>query len=383
MPLRVPPINFGLPQLYAALLLLLFATQALWIVENTPPQPTEFSTLDCGRAVLHLSQESSCSRNDSALSSATAAAPFLFVRTIEQQPTSQLPVFDLFRFAPWTRTLSHLPFVAFGLWLGGGLWWVARRLFGTAGGVLALALYCTSPWILRAATTLSPEIIAAWGFFGAIYTSIGIGHTILAPLREWRFRILLLGAALAFTASAVPTAGWLALAFSCFFLLYLSEDRRPHAITTLCAAALIAALLILLLSAGHMQLLATATPRLSASWILRFFSQWHDVPLYALAAIALAVFLGWRRARYFGNWSPLLVAIITPFLASRWTSTEPLVWSLPFLYVFIAGVFADLFESSLRKFAIPLSAALVLANAALGWRFILHSVELLQTVGRR
>ena len=32
--------------------------------------------------------------------------------------------------------LIHLPFVLFAVWLGGGLWWVARRLFGNEGGFL-------------------------------------------------------------------------------------------------------------------------------------------------------------------------------------------------------------------------------------------------------
>ena len=38
------------------------------------------------------------------------------------------------------KYLLHLPFVFFAIWLGGGLWWVSRRLFGNEGGVLCAGL---------------------------------------------------------------------------------------------------------------------------------------------------------------------------------------------------------------------------------------------------
>ena len=41
--------------------------------------------------------------------------------------------------------LAAFPYLIFGLLLGGSLWYVARRLFGNAGGYVALALYCFSP----------------------------------------------------------------------------------------------------------------------------------------------------------------------------------------------------------------------------------------------
>src|SRR5579864_2820432 len=44
--------------------------------------------------------------------------------------------------------LLRVPFILFGLWLGGALWWVTRRLYNNAGGYVALALYCSSPLIV-------------------------------------------------------------------------------------------------------------------------------------------------------------------------------------------------------------------------------------------
>ncbi len=377
----VPTLRIGRPQIIAALFLLLFLLQGLWLIENKPSDTRDYSAVHCGRALWHIYDEGTCVRSDSAMSSRTAASPFLFARNIEGVQTSQATEWDIFRFAPWTRSATRLPFLLFGIWLGAGLWWVARRLFGTAGGAVALALYCTSPYILSAASTISPDIIAAWGFFGAIYTAIGIGHTLLAPLREWRFRILLLGTALGLTAAAVPVAALVALAFCAFFLLYLVPERRLQAVGVLLGATLIAVIIAQLCVGTHWQLLTSGAPVISARWILRFFSQANNIPLYALSSIAIATFLGWKRARYFGNWTPLVVAVLAPFIAVTWSSLEPLVWALPFLFVFIGGIFADLFDSELRRPAATIAVLLIAANAWLGWAGLQHNVIMLRSVG--
>src|SRR5207245_1507967 len=220
---------------------------------------------------------------------------------------------------------------------------------------------------------VAPEIIAAWGFFGAIYTAIGIGHTILAPVREWRMRILLLGAALGFTIASVPPAGWIAITLSAVLLFYVAENRRWQALGALGVACVIALVFVLVLTAGRIQLLTAATPFFSWRWIWRFFSQPADMPLYALTAVALATFLAWKRARYFGNWSPLLVAAVAPFIAVRWTGNETLVWTLPFLFVFIGGLFADLLETSFRRTAISIATVLIVATAGMGSLWVMHS----------
>src|SRR5208337_4826495 len=41
--------------------------------------------------------------------------------------------------------LTATPYLFFGVMLGASLWYVARRLYGNAGGYIALALYCFSP----------------------------------------------------------------------------------------------------------------------------------------------------------------------------------------------------------------------------------------------
>ena len=91
-----------------------------------------------------------------------------------------------------------------------------------------------------------PEILAAWGSFGAIFTAIAVAHTLYAPreviLWNWR-RIVLLGVSLAIAVGSqfsmiivVP----LALAF----MLYLAPIRRAAALIIWIAACLIALTLL-------------------------------------------------------------------------------------------------------------------------------------------
>ena len=63
------------------------------------------------------------------------------------------------------------------------------------------------------------------------------------------------------------------------------------------------------------------------------------------------LYLPIRRSRYFGNTLPLLIALLFFPLITTGTASEPILWGLPFLLAFIAGVFADMLET-------PLPAAL-------------------------
>ena len=101
-----------------------------------------------------------------------AAAP-LWLRPVALQPEN-------IRALHWS---AAVPYLGFGLLLGASLWYVARRLFGNAGGYVALALYCFSPGILRSCALwfAEPEAGAAWGAFGAIFTAIAVAHTLVRP----------------------------------------------------------------------------------------------------------------------------------------------------------------------------------------------------------
>jgi len=73
----------------------------------------------------------------------TAAAPFV-VRPASW--TSGLPLWQV---------LAAAPYLFFGVMLGGSLWYVARRLYGNAGGYVALLLYCFSPAMISGVSAQS------------------------------------------------------------------------------------------------------------------------------------------------------------------------------------------------------------------------------------
>jgi hypothetical protein len=49
----------------------------------------------------------------------------------------------------------------------------------------------------------------------------------------------------------------------------------------------------------------------------------------------------------------------------------------------VGGIFADLFETNLRRPAAVIAVLLIAANAWLGWGALRHSVEMLKNVGMR
>jgi peptidoglycan/LPS O-acetylase OafA/YrhL len=71
-------------------------------------------------------------------------------------------------------------------------------------------------------------------------------------------------------------------------------------------------------------------------------------PLMLALPVALMTYLGWKRARYFGNTLPLLIAgllvamlVCSPGFRGQGFSIAMLV----FLFVFVAGVFSDLLQT--------------------------------------
>ena len=128
----------------------------------------------------------------------------------------------------YVKWLIRVPFVLFAVWLGGGLWWVARRLYGNEGGAFALALYVFDPAIVQYASTPNNEILALWGLYGLVYTAIGVAHALQGPRRKWKPRIALLTVALGLTATAHLVAAMVGFVAGSAFFYYLAERRRSH-----------------------------------------------------------------------------------------------------------------------------------------------------------
>ncbi len=256
--------RFGPPQILAGLMLLAFLAQCLWLVEQGwrtgNVDPEEIYRLERGTALwkqrgllanpgdagkLDLSQpadvpssvESGYDPNHSPLWYLIASLP-LVLSGVSLRPEN---ISELHR-------LAAAPYLFFGLLLGASLWYVSRRLFGNAGGYIALALYCFSPGVVRASAIWSaePEVGAAWAAFGAVFTAIAVAHTLYAPreviLWNWR-RTVLLGLSLALAiGSQYPLI--VLLPVTLLFMLYLAPTRRAAAVAIWMVACGIGALIL-------------------------------------------------------------------------------------------------------------------------------------------
>src|SRR2546430_10685729 len=174
----------------------------------------------------------------------------IYTLSLHDALPSSAPIF-VFHVSPdsvlW-MWLTRGPFVLLGTLLGASLWYVSRRLYGNAGGYVALALYCSSPAVIRGSAlwVAQPDVAGAWGTFGAVFTAIAVSHTLYAPrevvLWNWR-RIVLLGVSLTL---AIGSQFGLAIVIPVLlaFMLYAAPERKGAAIVILAAACLIALLLL-------------------------------------------------------------------------------------------------------------------------------------------
>ena len=278
--------------------------------------------------------------------------------------------------------LARGPSLVFGVMLGASLWYVARRLYGNAGGYIALALYCFSPGVLRATSQwfVQAEMGAAWGAFGAIFTAIAVAHTLYAPrevvLWNWR-RILLLGVSFALAVGSqfsLVVVAPLALAF----MLYVAPTRRVAAITIWTVACVLAGLLLWASYFFHFGVFAESMGHarfFSFSWkALAMPGAWREIlaqlgqsspALLIIGPVALIAYFAWPRARYFGNTAPLLISALFLVLALGNPHYPGLGFQLavvPFLFLFVTGVMADLLETRYRSLVLSCVLGLLLAN---------------------
>jgi hypothetical protein len=67
--------------------------------------------------------------------------------------------------------------------------------------------------------------------------------------------------------------------------------------------------------------------------------------------VALAIYAAWRRTRYFGNTAPLLVGatfLILGMAHPHQGGAGFFLAAIPFLFIFVSGVLADLMETRYR-----------------------------------
>lgn len=280
----------------------------------------------------------------------------------------------------WAAT----PYLFFGVMLGGSLWYVARRLYGNAGGYIALALYCFSPAMIvnAAGGQCVGEMGTVWGAFGTVFTAIAVAHTLYAPrevvLWNWR-RILLLGLSLALTVGNQFSLALLALV-ALLLMLWVAPIRKRAVLTIWATSCAVAAAILLLSYDLHPALLGHGL--LHVRWLesdprglLALALHWHNLntlfasspPLMlALPTTLLAYFL-WKRARYFGNTAPLLMALLMmalAFLAPNFPGSGFHLTALVFLLVFVAGVISDLLQTQRGTVVMAAVCGLLIASSA-------------------
>jgi hypothetical protein len=385
-----PRIQIGRPQRVAALLLLIFFAECLWVLAHQDLSTADYRFARCGREMWERPSPlagyfTTCGNlnGDGTFAYRVAGLPLTLQRltllAIDhfRAPADRLYSGGSLNGSTWEARhqltsviyLIHLPFVLFAVWLGGGLWWVARRLFGNEGGFFALGLYCFCPAIVRLAVTPNNDLLATWGLYGLVYAAVGVAHAMQGPRRKWRPRIALLTVALGLTAAAHLLAAIVGFFAALFFMLYLAESRRGYVMQILIYSAVGALVILFAFYGFHLAAFSyvftggAARLWFSLAGARSFAAAMSNFPILLAAGVSTLLYIGVRRSRYFGNTSPLLMVLaLTPLLTTQ-TVTAPWLWALPFLFTFIGGVFADALETRYRKLFLALTGAILAAQA--------------------
>lgn len=402
------PDSIGRPQFIAAALLLAYLIQCAWLIRV---QTLRGALPDSNRdlCIYHGLQQwkggpiagTAESLHAEAVTGLPSAGRAGHLRVREGYDQDRSPLYYLVAAAPFLLKPGSLPtesplgqlwaaapYLFFGVMLGGSLWYVARRLYGNAGGYIALTLYCFSPAMITNAAGAQSlgEMGGVWGAFGTVFTAIAVAHTLYAP-REvvlWNSRrIMLLG--LSLTLAAGNQFSLAVLALVALALMIWVAPVRPRAVIAIWAAA-IAVAVVLILAAYFFRIPVLWRGVLRAQWIdfepaaFGMSASYERTaqmivtgsPPFMLALpVALAAYFAWKRARYFGNTAPFLVATLMLVLAigsPDFPGQGFQLVALVFLFVFVAGVFADLLET--RQSLLVTAALCGLLSASALWNLL-------------
>jgi hypothetical protein len=383
--------RFNLPQRIAAALLALFLLQGFWLISRQTLTDLDYQYARCGRETWEKSSPlagyyTSCGNiHDGILAYRLAGLPLTLnllaergldlVRKPEnrvvQETGGEPSTWELRHQMTHILLLLRLPFLFAGFLLGGCIWWVTRRLYGNLGGYTALALYCFSPAVLRACVTPNPEVLAALGLFGGVYTCIGVAHAMQGPTRKWRPRMVLLtaifGVAAAAHIVALPLAALLGLAA----MLWVAEGHRSQTLPVV-LVAVVGALVLVFACYGFSPDASSYVFRSGAGflWVSldpawRFFGSLANGGITIAACAAAMLYLGTRKSRYFGNTAPLLCALVCMVLVMTGSPGSPWLWAQPFLLTFVGGALADAYDGPRGRWVLGAAGAIVVLQAVL------------------
>lgn len=369
----------------AAALLLAYLAQCLWLIEIEARDESRPKSDQALRIYYGLQQwrggavagTPEALRSEAAAGLPSAARSGL-LRTRDGFDEDRSPLYYLIAAAPfvphaaawtegsrWWHVLAALPYLFFGAMLGGSLWYVTRRLYGNAGGYIALLFYCFSPAMIVnvAGSQNLAEMGAVWGAFGAIWTAIAVAHTLYAPrevvLWNWR-RIVLLGLSLALAIGNQFSLAMIAVV-ALLAMLWVAPVRKSAVVVIWGAACAVAAMILFACYSFRPMLFGQGMkharwfdfdPRALGVWISyrhMFETVFAGSPSLMLALpVALIAYCAWKRSRYFGNTAPLPIAGLLFVLAAaapEFPGEGFQLTALVFLFIFVAGLFADLLET--------------------------------------
>lgn len=385
---RLRRFHFNRPQRIAAILLAMFLAQGFWLISRQTLSDRDYQYARCGREMWERPSPlagyyTSCGNiHDGVLAYRAAGLPLTLNLLLERgldhfrkpedrvvqmagAQTAPLSTWELRHQLPHILLLLRLPFLFAGFVLGAALWWVTRRLYGNLGGYTALTLYCFSPAIIKASITPGPEILAALGIYAGIYTCIGVAHAMQGPRRKWRPRIVLLVASFGLAAAAHIAALPVVAVLGLLAILWVAEGRRSQALPVVLLATA-GALLVVFACYGFSPDAFSYLFRSAAGflWFSRdpakhFFRALPNAGITIAAISALILYCTLRRARYFGNTSPLFCAVVLLLLVTTQVPSSPWLWAQPFLFTFIAGVFADAYEAPRPRLAMASGGAIL------------------------
>jgi hypothetical protein len=388
--MTLPRIQIGRPQQLALLLLLFFLSECLWVVSRQRLSQQDYRYAQCGREMWERPSPlagyfTTCGNlnGDGTFAYRVAGLPLTAQRLVLlgadrlRRPENRLYAEGSLNGSTWearhelfsVKYLLHLPFIFFAVWLGGGLWWVSRRLFGNEGAFLALGLYCCCPEIVQSAVVPNNDVLAMWGLYGLVYAAMGVAHAMQGPRRKWRPRIILLTTALGLTAAAHLLAAIVGFVMAMLWMLYLAERRRSYVMQILIYAALGALVILFAFYAFRLAPFSYVfTGGGARFWftsdaVLGFFGSAANAAIVVATLVSLVLYLGVRRCRYFGNTAPLAMLLLLFPLFTTQTLSQPWLWALPFLFTFVGGVFADVLQTKQRKMFLVLSGAVLLTQA--------------------
>jgi hypothetical protein len=219
-----------------------------------------------------------------------------------------------------------------------------------------------------------------------VFTAIAVSHTLYAPrevvLWNWR-RILLLGISLSLAVGSYFSLV-LIVHLLLAFMLYLATHRGVAVVVILGTSCTVALILLFAAYFFHPSLFVhalanaallngtTEALHLSASYLQLGREIASSGPvLVILVPVGIAAWAAYRRSRYFGNSAPLMVALF--FIVLRVLSPHEVgsIYGLlasVFLFVFVAGIVADLLETAARELTMAVVIGLLAANTL--WNLI-------------